>query len=273
MSRTACRTANRRRGVAANHRSRYHPRDVRQRAALFRLEPAMTWRATALALVAGLLVAACSSPPADPETAQQPSAATAPSEGATSEAPASEASEAAPSEAVTEEPTDEASEETQTAGVVPAKMWVNDFCGSINSWVGGIQDDNRKFTKKLAGGSSNPAQVKRVLVEFLSNTVEANEELRADLDAAGIPDVARGDQLIRQLNGALDEAFARFEQTLQRARDLPTGNRQKFLAALNRAEAPLNGIQEAFSIIERDFDKTPGGRRLARLLERAPDCA
>ncbi len=238
----------------------------------------MTWNVRAFVAVAALLVAGCSAPQPPAQQAAQDTTPTA----AASDAEASEASEAptspaTESEEATEAPSEAATEGdaegTQTAGTVPAKMWANDFCGAIGSWVGGIQADNQKFTEKLSKSGNEPVAVKRTLVDFLSNTVDANKELRADIDAAGIPDVDDGEQLVASLKDALDRAFKRFDQTLQRARDLPTGNRQKFLAALNEAEAPLADIQKVFTAIERDFDESPGGKKLSRLLERAPGCA
>jgi uncharacterized lipoprotein NlpE involved in copper resistance len=108
-----------------------------------------------------------------------------------------------------------------------ASAYASDVCTAAKDWVGAIQQRSNEVRGALQPGAS-PAEGKRVLRDFLDDTVTETEQFSQAVRDAGTPDVERGDAAANALQEAADEAKGILENARSQADRLPTDDREEF---------------------------------------------
>lgn len=130
-------------------------------------------------------------------------------------------------------------------GGVTAESFVGDVCTSLNDWFQTVQTEAAGLGTALSPQAS-PAEGKEVLTGFADAMVEETEQLVADIEAAGVPDVEGGQQASERLIGALNEATEALRDLREQIGDLPTDNPVTFA---QEAEKVGTTIQTQFEDI------------------------
>lgn len=108
-----------------------------------------------------------------------------------------------------------------------ADAWADDVCQALAPWRAEIASLNAQAQRDLAGAGS-PEAAKSSLVALLSGAEEASETALDEVTAAGVPDVAGGDEVARRFTASLSatrDAYARARRDLEA---LPTGDDKAF---------------------------------------------
>jgi hypothetical protein len=120
-----------------------------------------------------------------------------------------------------------------------------DICTAFTGWRDTIQKQQDDLQTGLQPNIT-PAEGKQALEGFLGDTVEASNKLVEDVDAAGVPDADKGEEVADALKGAAESARDKLEDAEAKVADLPTDSRTAFGAA---ADQFGNDIREALSAV------------------------
>lgn len=146
---------------------------------------------------------------------------------------------------------------------VSASDYASDVCTAFGEWRDAIQARQADLQTGLEPGIT-PEEGKEALEGFLSDTVEASDKLVEDVDAAGVPDADKGEEVADALMGAAEGARDKLEEAEAKVADLPTDSREAFGAAAdtfgNDVQTALGSVGEGLqdiqsSDIEKAFDE------------------
>lgn len=130
-----------------------------------------------------------------------------------------------------------APEPTASTGVVSSDSFVDGLCTAMGDWIGVLQGGNADLQQSLTGAS--PEEVLEVLGGYLDSTVAATDELIADVEALGSPDVDGGEEA----RDAIIEAFQGVRTALADAADevagLDAADPQALAEALTQVSSDL----------------------------------
>lgn len=87
-------------------------------------------------------------------------------------------------------------------GAVPVETWAGDFCGSFTAWIGNIKDASSSVN---SGGIDDIETAKTAIVDLFGTASSETQSLISDIDAAGVPDIPDGDQLVQDLQGKFQD--------------------------------------------------------------------
>ncbi len=158
---------------------------------------------------------------------------------------------------------------TPRANASKNEKWVIGLCVGVTSYV----DDLEKLSDGL-NVPSNPtgAQLKDLMVNFLTAAQRRTVQLKSDIDKLGNPDVKDGAKIQSAMSTASGQVVTIFDGAVRDARALNATDQAKLaqeLTALgNRLTAASTGIENAFARIDTDFDTT----ELTRLASNVPEC-
>ena len=129
----------------------------------------------------------------------------------------------------TKAPSTTASETTTTeapSDQIPVADWADAFCGNFGDWLDGIKAAGNDAGTGLSGGDLNGA--KEAIVGLFDTASSVTQTLLTSLEEGGFPDMARGDQFVKDLIGKFED----FDQAIGAAKDgtnaLDTTDRAKF---------------------------------------------
>ena len=117
------------------------------------------------------------------------------------------------------------------AETVPAEAYVTDLCGSITTWM----DDIEGLVAELQRVTEEPASldvVKETTVAFFDDSITATDRLSEQVEAAGVPDVADGEETARQLSTAVDAIRVAMAEGRDRVAGLSIEDPQAFASEL-----------------------------------------
>jgi hypothetical protein len=126
---------------------------------------------------------------------------------------------------------DEPSVTDAPAETVPAERYVTDLCGSITTW----QDDIGTLTEELQSQTNEPASldvVKETTVAYFDDAITATDALLTDVEGAGVPDVADGEETARRVTTAIDDIRDAMTEGRDRIEGLSTEDPQAFASEL-----------------------------------------
>lgn len=130
-----------------------------------------------------------------------------------------------------------ASEPTGSTEVVSSASFVDGLCTAMGDWIAVLQGGNADLQQSLTGAS--PEEVLEVLGGYLDSTVAATDELIADVEALGSPDVDGGEEA----RDAIIEAFQGVRTALADAADevagLDAADPQALAEALTQVSSDL----------------------------------
>jgi hypothetical protein len=126
---------------------------------------------------------------------------------------------------------DGSSETAPPAETVSAQTYVTDLCGSITTW----RDNIGALTEELQSHTDDPASldvVKDTTVAFFDDAITATDALLADVEAAGVPDVADGGETARRVTTAIDDIRDAIAEGRDRVDGLSIEDPQAFASEL-----------------------------------------
>ena len=141
-----------------------------------------------------------------------------------------------------------------TSGGSDPRAWTVNLCEALSAWVRDLENRAASLEGEARKGAEKRGArgVRDALVTFTEDVVQLSARMRADLAAAGVPDVEDGAGLRRDVLTAVDELVAIFESFRAELRGLPINDRDAFLQALEDWEA--RG-EAAFAAVERTFEE------------------
>ena len=108
-----------------------------------------------------------------------------------------------------------------------ANAWAATVCGALGPWRITIADLNQQAATQMATATTS-AQTRANLIALVSGARQASETARAAIAAAGVPDVAGGEEVARGFEASLAgtrDAYAQAEADLAA---LPTSDENAF---------------------------------------------
>ena len=134
--------------------------------------------------------------------------------------------------------------------------FADDVCGAMRTWVQAIQDRAASLQSEL-GPSPSVDEGKQALRGFLDDSSAATEELISDINAAGVPDVDNGEDVVDRLLDAFQAAEGIFEDAQSKVDDLPA-NPQQFATAAqalgNSANQALNQLGDSLTALNSNAE-------------------
>jgi HPt (histidine-containing phosphotransfer) domain-containing protein len=144
-------------------------------------------------------------------------------------------------------------------GGVPPKQWASDVCGALGTWLSDLQSRETQIESDLENAdSSDLGSIKRILVDFLDDAVTETDEMIDDVEAAGTPDVDRGDELQQDFVNGISKARTAFQDAKTTAEDLSTDDQQAFTEGAQKIEDQLDAeseaIEDTFNRLDEKYD-------------------
>jgi len=138
---------------------------------------------------------------------------------------------------------------------VSANDYASDICTAFLGWRDAIQKHQQELQDGLSPGIS-PQEGKDALEGFLSDAVDASDELVTQVNDAGVPDAENGEQAATALQDAAQQARDELDKAHSNVADLPTDDREAFAKAAdglgNSVKTALDGVGEGLQDIKSD---------------------
>jgi uncharacterized phage infection (PIP) family protein YhgE len=134
-------------------------------------------------------------------------------------------------------------------GTVSASAYVTSVCTAVQGLKSTVAKEEASF-KQAASGSNDATAVKGHVTDFLSQLTGALQQTSTQIQNAGTPDVAKGDQIASQLNSRLDQVNTALQGVEKDAANLPTDSPQAFATAVQSLDANLQKQLSQVSSIE-----------------------
>jgi hypothetical protein len=141
------------------------------------------------------------------------------------------------------------SQGTQATGV-PPEEWAGDVCTAVGSWL----DDFIARSSELESDAQGIASLedgRTLLTNFLEFTVDRTDELLAEVEGAGQPDVDEGEAIARDFRANVLPLREALVDALERAKNLPVDDPAEF----ERGATQIGeSIETAGADVESAFD-------------------
>lgn len=159
----------------------------------------------------------------------------------------------------------------EQAGADP-KTWVGEVCTAVVAWRDDIQQSAEELGTSLGQGAS-AEELRGRLTDFLGGAVARTDELLADVEATGSPDVEQGEAISADLRSALGEVRQVLAEAEAEAEGLPTDDVTAFgQAAQELGTSIQSGIEDVattFSDLSERYDSP----ELAEAFEQHESCS
>jgi hypothetical protein len=148
-----------------------------------------------------------------------------------------------------------------------AQAWAATVCRALGPWRADI-NSLTSGTQQQMTAQTTPAQAKENLVRLLGGAEQATEAARGKIEAAGVPDVERGEAVaagfLRSLTSVRD-AYGRARTSIAA---LPTGQPTVFYDRVKATMDTLNAEYAASALDTSGLDS----RELQRAFDEVPEC-
>ena len=121
---------------------------------------------------------------------------------------------------------------------VPSGTFVDGMCTAMGTWIDVLQGGNDELQQDLAGITS-AEQAIELLVGYLDRTVEATDELIADVEALGPPDVDGGEDAQASILETFEGVRTALADAADEVRGLDTSDPQALADALTTLSSDL----------------------------------
>jgi hypothetical protein len=149
---------------------------------------------------------------------------------------------------------------TSAAATVPSqkvspKEWARSMCPSLSAWVDQAkQGDSVGTTLEHA---TDPVQIKDLILSFSQGTLDATDQLVRTLDAAGVPNVKKGDKIVKELKKAMKQTTDVFTPVRDTAQNLDPNDPTQFTNSLadlgNSIIKGAKKISSTFDSLDRKY--------------------
>jgi hypothetical protein len=104
-----------------------------------------------------------------------------------------------------------------------AAEWAGDVCAALDPWRTDIDDLTESANSALSPDTS-PEQAKEDLTTLLAGAASASETARSAIAAAGVPDVAGGEDIAQRFTDSLAATRDAYQEALDDLTDLDAGD-------------------------------------------------
>jgi len=132
------------------------------------------------------------------------------------------------------------------AKTVSQAEYVTAICAATNGQEDRMDALEEKIDERL-GPDATSEERKDALVEYLTEFVDATGTIADEIDDAGTPDIDNGEAAADAIRDNVEALKKAVEDTLDQARDLPTGDAEEFQAAANEL---MQGLADATEAVE-----------------------
>ena len=129
---------------------------------------------------------------------------------------------------------------------VAVEEWAGSVCGSVNTWLQGINAKGTQLGQDVQG-VSDLTKGRDLLVQFMQDAVTLTDDMLSGVESAGAPAVENGEQLSEDLLTALQPVKDTFAQALEQAKTLPTDDPTAFSQAATQLGQDITDSQTQFS--------------------------
>jgi hypothetical protein len=155
---------------------------------------------------------------------------------------------------------------------VEPDAWAADVCGSVGTWLDDVQKRSGEIGK-TAEQADSLEEVKREFIAFFEGVTGRTDEMLAEIEAAGAPDVDEGEAIAQDLQDSIRPLRDALVDAREQAEDLPTDDQQAFaeqaVAAGQTVEKAGTDVQTAFERLDSEYDAP----ELQRAFEEEQACA
>lgn len=160
-------------------------------------------------------------------------------------------------------------------GGVEAQTWANDVCTALDGWIKSVQETTINLQSEVisAGSSVDPEAAKTKLIGYLDDAKADTAAMVDAVEAAGTPDVDRGEEVATELVEVLSGIEEIFDDAKAKAVTLDTSDPGSFATNVTaigeEAEKAFDQIGDAFGDIgtsdelEQAFDEAEACKTLA----------
>lgn len=127
---------------------------------------------------------------------------------------------------------------------VAPRTWVTSVCRSLQPWRAAISDLNTTAQTQMASAKT-PADTRTHVLALLNGARTASEKARADVAAAGVPDVDGGVAIESRFVASLAAVRDAYGRAAVTVRTLPADNASTF----------YNGIRAALAQLTTDYNR------------------
>lgn len=122
--------------------------------------------------------------------------------------------------------------------VVAPDSFVDGLCTAMGDWVDVLQGGNDQLQQEL-GGITSADQAIDLLVAYLDDTVEATDELIAEVEALGAPDVEGGEEARQAFLDTFEGVREALADAADEVRGLDTSDPEALAQALTTLSSDL----------------------------------
>lgn len=131
--------------------------------------------------------------------------------------------------------------------------WAGQVCEALGPWRTRIDDLNAQAATRMASATTS-TQTKDSLVTLVGGGESASETARAAVVAAGVPDVAGGDQVAQRFIAALTGTRDAYAQAKKDLLALPTADDGAFYDGVTAVMSRLNDEYRASAVDTTNLD-------------------
>jgi hypothetical protein len=125
------------------------------------------------------------------------------------------------------------------SNAVAGRTWVTTVCESLGPWRAAISTLNATAQTQMAAART-PADTRTRVLALLNGARTASEKARADVAAAGNPDVSGGPDIEKRFTAALAAVRDAYGRAATAVQTLPADNDATFYAGVKAALSRLN---------------------------------
>jgi hypothetical protein len=153
---------------------------------------------------------------------------------------------------------------------VPARSYVADLCDAITTWMDDIEARNEELQSGMEPTSLDV--VKDTALSFFDDVIASTDRMLTEAEAAGVPDVADGEEAARHVSAALRDMRDALTDARDRVEALSIEDPQAFASELQAIGEDMKvsldevtGSLDSFESheLEEAADDVPACERLA----------
>jgi hypothetical protein len=148
-----------------------------------------------------------------------------------------------------------------------ARAWAVSVCTALGPWRTEIGTLTARTQQQMTANTT-PAQAKENLMRLFGGAETASEKARAGVQKAGIPDVARGDQVARSFTaslGAVRDAYGRARTGIEALSTTPAKT------FYTEVEAVVDKLNQDYSASQIDTSRLDSAE-LKQAFDDVPEC-
>jgi len=157
---------------------------------------------------------------------------------------------------------------SSSGGTVTPAEYAKSLCSSMQSYVTNVTDLSNNFASSL-DPSADLAGQRDAVVGFLDDVLTATDKLISDLDAAGVPDVDNGQEIVSTIKSAYQQARSAIADAKSQVQGLSLDDPTAFASQLSdigtAIQSSLGDIGGSLSTLD--------SQELSQAVASEPSCA